>query len=67
VWFSCSAGLSIFNKLIFGQNHTAFPCPLLMTATQVPPSSLRRTRKLTVQLLASPSHGCGLCTPLPEC
>jgi hypothetical protein len=35
VWFSCSAGLSMFNKLIFGANHTAFPCPLLMTATQV--------------------------------
>ena len=35
VWFSCSAGLSMFNKLIFGETHTAFPCPLLMTATQV--------------------------------
>lgn len=35
VWFSCSAGLSMFNKLIFGASHTAFPCPLLMTATQV--------------------------------
>ncbi|KAL9181376.1 hypothetical protein ACHAXT_010181 [Thalassiosira profunda] len=31
-WFICSAGLSSYNKVIFGQDHAAFPCPLLLTS-----------------------------------
>jgi len=31
-WFVCSAALSSYNKIIFGQNHGAFPCPLLLTS-----------------------------------
>jgi len=31
-WFVCSAALSSYNKVIFGQNHVAFPCPLLLTS-----------------------------------
>lgn len=31
-WFVCSAALSSYNKVIFGTNHMAFPCPLLLTS-----------------------------------
>ena len=31
-WFICSAGLSSYNKVVFGENHGAFPCPLLLTS-----------------------------------
>mmetsp|Transcript_23609 Transcript_23609/g.35219 ORF Transcript_23609/g.35219 Transcript_23609/m.35219 type:complete len:410 (-) Transcript_23609:909-2138(-) len=32
VWFAFSAFLSSFNKVIFGNDHMAFPCPLLITS-----------------------------------
>jgi len=31
-WFICSAALSSYNKIIFGENHGHFPCPLLLTS-----------------------------------
>mmetsp|Transcript_9583 Transcript_9583/g.14784 ORF Transcript_9583/g.14784 Transcript_9583/m.14784 type:complete len:444 (+) Transcript_9583:95-1426(+) len=31
-WFICSAALSSYNKVIFGENHGHFPCPLLLTS-----------------------------------
>lgn len=31
-WFICSAALSSYNKVIFGENHLHFPCPLLLTS-----------------------------------
>lgn len=31
-WFICSAGLSSYNKIIFGTDHLGFPCPLLLTS-----------------------------------
>mmetsp|Transcript_27266 Transcript_27266/g.57369 ORF Transcript_27266/g.57369 Transcript_27266/m.57369 type:complete len:452 (-) Transcript_27266:90-1445(-) len=31
-WFVCSASLSAYNKVIFGQDHGAFPCPLFLTS-----------------------------------
>lgn len=31
-WFICSAALSAYNKVVFGRDHGAFPCPLLLTS-----------------------------------
>mmetsp|Transcript_7972 Transcript_7972/g.14048 ORF Transcript_7972/g.14048 Transcript_7972/m.14048 type:complete len:93 (+) Transcript_7972:145-423(+) len=31
-WFITSAALSSYNKVIFGQDRGAFPCPLLLTS-----------------------------------
>jgi len=31
-WFVCSAALTAFNKVVFGANRGAFPCPLLFTS-----------------------------------
>eukprot|EP00571_Detonula_confervacea_P007491 CAMPEP_0172316452 /NCGR_PEP_ID=MMETSP1058-20130122/28265_1 /TAXON_ID=83371 /ORGANISM="Detonula confervacea, Strain CCMP 353" /LENGTH=403 /DNA_ID=CAMNT_0013030761 /DNA_START=188 /DNA_END=1399 /DNA_ORIENTATION=- len=31
-WFICSAALSSYNKVIFGKDRGAFPCPLLLTS-----------------------------------
>jgi len=31
-WFICSAALSSYNKVIFGEKHGHFPCPLLLTS-----------------------------------
>lgn len=31
-WFFFSALLSLYNKYVFGSDHLAFPCPLLMTS-----------------------------------
>ena len=30
-WFVCSAALTSYNKVVFGENHAHFPCPLLLT------------------------------------
>ena len=30
-WFVCSAALTSYNKVVFGENHANFPCPLLLT------------------------------------
>lgn len=31
-WFACSAALTSYNKVVFGDDHGAFPCPLLFTS-----------------------------------
>jgi len=31
-WFVFSSSLSLYNKYVFGEEHMAFPCPLLMTS-----------------------------------